>query len=185
MSNKKPILLRIPKPVIRFAFAFLVFPISRVVALMPFRRIRYSFWPMIADYDFARRGRLPRESRALALIQQSVENPVDSMFAGVTVNFAHSVIGMHCLNRQDLAGARQALLDSVSAPTVPTLGAAGPSFVSLRLAERLLEAEEHKTVLTYLDRLKELWTLDSAPVKVNRWVSAIRRGEIPRLRRWN
>jgi hypothetical protein len=90
------------------------------------------------------------------------------------VQRANTILGRIALRSNDLAGAKQYLLDSAGPMAAKDIVISGPTLI---LAKELLEHGERDAVLEYLQKCSALWPRGHEALEI--WIGEIQRGKTP------
>jgi len=93
---------------------------------------------------------------------------------GNAIHDGHTVLGLVALRRDDVAGAREQLLDAGKTPGSPQLNSFGPN---MTLASELLKRGESGVVLDYFESCRAFWKMGGT--QLDSWGAAVRKGETP------
>jgi hypothetical protein len=97
--------------------------------------------------------------------------------SGEGVYCANYALGVLALKRDDVAAAKQYMLEAARTSGSLRLGLVGPE---TWLAKELLARGEREAVLEYLERCRSFWTRQDGAI--DRWQNAIRGGGVPDFR---
>ncbi|PVY76432.1 hypothetical protein C8D92_105185 [Tamilnaduibacter salinus] len=118
------------------------------------------------DGDYDRVKALSREYLALA-----ADHKCDWNY-GNAIHFSHRILGLVSLETDDVASARQHLIEAGQSPGSPQLDSFGPT---LDLARAMLSRGEHEAVVEYLEGIRSFW--EGREETVDDWIQRIQRGE--------
>jgi len=93
---------------------------------------------------------------------------------GNAIVHGHVALGLGALEQDDVAAAREHLLEAGHTPGSPQLDTFGPNML---LAKALLERGEREVVLDYFDLCRGFWRMDDGDLDT--WSEAVRAGEMP------
>ena len=104
----------------------------------------------------------------------SAEIPEYFQNDGNAIHYSHLVLGRVALHEGELEKAKAHLIESGKTTGSPNLGSFGPN---MSLAKELLEREQRKTVLEYLELCGTFWNMGSD--RLAQWKDEITQGKIP------
>jgi hypothetical protein len=124
------------------------------------------------------------QAKELAIDVLSNNTDIHSWNYSNIINIANTVLGRVALREKNIEKAKKYLLQSANIIGSPQLNSFGPSFI---LARELLEKNEKKVVLNYLDHIAQFWTTSTSYYKKNklkRWNQVILTNGIPEDITW-
>lgn len=98
----------------------------------------------------------------------------DNWNYGNAIQDANLVLGRIAVKEGNLNKAKQYLLDAGKSPGSPTMNSFGPN---MSLAKDLLENQQQKVVLEYLELCRGFWKMNDGDI--DKWEGEIKSGKIP------
>jgi TonB family protein len=93
---------------------------------------------------------------------------------GNAIHDGHAVLGLVALHKDDVATARQQLLEAGKTPGSPQLNSFGPN---VTLANELLQKGDRDAVLDYFTECRSFWKMGAE--QLDAWSESVRKGETP------
>ena len=138
---------------------------KRVLALTNNPAARKTLSGDMAEAAF-RIGDFPAAAELAKIYLKSSDRPA--------VQRANTILGRVALRANDLAGAKQYLIDSADPEAARDIAFSGPTLV---LAKELIERGERDAVLQYLQHCLSLWPRGETVLQI--WIAQIREGKTP------
>jgi hypothetical protein len=120
---------------------------------------------------------LGKHDRAMALAERALTLAPSfqrNWNYGNALHFAHSVLGLLALEKDDVAAAVEQLKKAGATPGSPQLDSFGPT---MQLAKQLLRRGESEVVLSYFQQCRSFWKMGGVWLEL--WEAKVRGGHVP------